>query len=619
MPHRHAVTRRWLLLCLLVGIASPSASGGEYLSPEALVVDRAGERMYIAETTAGRVAVFRLAEGGVVKSIELPAPPGGMALAADEARLYVAGATPEGRVYVVDPRRGRVVQTLPAGHTPGALVLSRDGKTLYVCNRFDHDVSVIDLASGREVQHIAAVREPVAAVLAPKSDLLFVANLLPAGPADATSSAAVVSVMDTRLGRAVGEVALPNGSHSVLGIAASPDGAYVYAVHILARYQLPTTQLERGWMNTGALSVIRVADRTRVNTVLLDDVDLGAANPWGVTCTADGRFLCVSHAGTHEVSVIDRDRLHEKLDRLAAGEAIYNAPVDEGGGPLTAADVPNDLAFLVGMRTRVRLPGIGPRGLVATGERLWVAEYYSDSLAVVDLGDMETRSIPLGPKPILSEVRRGEMLFHDATNCFQQWQSCASCHPGQGRTDALNWDLLNDGIGNPRSTKSLLLAHRTPPAMITGVRDKAETAVRAGLLHIEFADPDERDATALDAYLGSLAPVPSPRLVGGKLSPAATRGKQVFERSGCAGCHPAPLYTDLQQYNVGTGAGRDRDTEFDTPTLVEVWRTAPYLHHGGATTIRQLLTGYNRADRHGSTSELTEQEIDDLTEFVLSL
>ena len=51
---------------------------------------------------------------------------------------------------------------------------------------------------------------------------------------------------------------------------------------------------------------------------------------------------------------------------------------------------------------------------------------------------------------------------------------------------------------------------------------------------------------AIDEYLKSLQPVPSPHLVDGQLSPAAVRGKELFfsERVGCANCHPAPLYTD---------------------------------------------------------------------------
>jgi cytochrome c peroxidase len=210
------------------------------------------------------------------------------------------------------------------------------------------------------------------------------------------------------------------------------------------------------------------------------------------------------------------------------------------------------------------------------------------------------------------------MLFHDAGLCFQQWQSCASCHPGSGRADVLNWDLLNDGIGNPKNTKSLLLAHRTPPSMSLGVRETAEAAVRAGIRYIQFAVRPESDAVAIDRYLASLSPIPSPYLVDGKPGPAALRGEQIFRNAGCASCHNGPLYTNGRLYDVGTGLGAESADTFDTPTLVEVWRTAPYLHDGRAATIRDVLTACNPHDEHGRTSELTQEQIADLAEFVLT-
>ena len=36
----------------------------------------------------------------------------------------------------------------------------------------------------------------------------------------------------------------------------------------------------------------------------------------------------------------------------------------------------------------------------------------------------------------MTEVRKGEQYFNDATLCFQKWQSCASCHP-DARADGL--------------------------------------------------------------------------------------------------------------------------------------------------------------------------------------
>ncbi len=183
-------------------------------------------------------------------------------------------------------------------------------------------------------------------------------------------------------------------------------------------------------------------------------------------------------------------------------------------------------------------------------------------------------------------------------------------------------DLLNDGIGNPKNTKSLLLSHRTPPAMSLGVPATAEKAVRSGLRNILFARRDEGQAMAMDEYLEALQPTPSPFLEKGSLSEAAERGRKLFEDPavGCAQCHPAPLFTDLKPQAVGTQSNsKPREQRFDTPTLVECWRTAPYLHDGSAVTLREVLTVKNPDDRHGKTSHLTPEEIHDLATYVLSL
>jgi cytochrome c peroxidase len=180
--------------------------------------------------------------------------------------------------------------------------------------------------------------------------------------------------------------------------------------------------------------------------------------------------------------------------------------------------------------------------------------------------------------------------------------------------DGLNWDLLNDGIGNPKNNRSMLLSHQTPPAMSLGIRDTAETAVRAGIRFIQFTVQPPEVAEAIDAYLKSLQPVPSPHLVKGKLSPAAKRGRAVFQRAACGTCHAGPLYTDLQRYDLGTTKGLDAGKALDTPTLIESWRTAPYLYDGHAVTIREAL-----ADHPSPPPALTDAERADLCAFILSL
>ncbi|MCF6284713.1 MAG: beta-propeller fold lactonase family protein [Candidatus Hydrogenedentes bacterium] len=587
-------------------ISVPAVGEGIYLSPLALAVQ--GDTVYVAEFTAKQIAVFDSATNEVKKIIALPVQPSGLALSPNGEQLFVTGGGPEGQVYVVRLSDGEVVATHAVGHTPKAPVVTPDGKTLFVCDQFNDRVTALDLTGSGERVTIPVSREPVAAAITPDGSRLFVANLLPASRADGNYVSAVVDVIDVTTKKTTGAIKLVNGSSSVLDICVSPDGKYAYVTHILSRYQLPTTQLERGWINTNAVSVIDVAGMSLVNTVLLDDVDLGAANPWGVTCTPDGKWLCVAHSGTHEISVIDRTQLHKKLaDEAAAGEGDR---------------VPNDLSFLVELRQRIKLQGKGPRGLAAIGSRVFAAEYFSGTLGVVDLAQgnkPKSQSFALGDEPAMSVARAGELFFHDGSVCFQQWQSCASCHPGDARVDALNWDILNDGMGNPKNTKNLLLSYETPPTTATGIRANAVVSTRAGIRHILFNQLPEEYALSVDEYLKALKPVPSPKLEQGELSPSAERGEAIFEMAKCSRCHSGPLFTDMKGHVVGTGTRREVDTDFDTPTLIEVWRTAPYLHDGRAMTLEEVLTTFNNNDAHGKTSALSEKQVKDLVEYVLSL
>lgn len=599
--------------------STPQAPTSKYLSPLSIIAADDGKTLYVAQVTAWSIAYVDIESGKVTKTVPIGADLNGLAISPDGKKLYVAAGAFNGKICIIDIETGKVKSTIKVGHSPIAPVVSLDGKTLYVCKRFNDNVLAIDLVSRKIIAEMPVIREPVAAVMTPDGKKLFVANFLPAGRVDGDFAAAAVTVIDTAENKTIATVTLPNGSIDLRGIIVSPDGKYVYVSHILARYQLPTTQLERGWMNTNAMTIVNTSDNTKLTTVLLDDVDLGAANPWGLDCTADGKYLCVAHSGTHEVSVIDRIAMHEKIDKVSKGQKVSDVSSK-------LEDIPNDLSFLVGIRKRIKLAGNGPRNLTMIGTKAYVCEYFTDSIGVVDI-DPEIRpnakSIALGPKVEMDVVRKGEMFFYDASLCFQKWQSCASCHPGDARPDALNWDLLNDGMGNPKNTKSLLFAHVTPPSMITGIRENAEVAVRAGIRFIQFAVRPEADAVAIDEYLKSLKPMPGPHLVNkrGKpvLSKAAERGKKIFTSSGCITCHAEPMFTDMNKYDVGTGKGREEGLEFDTPILIEVWRSAPYLHDGRAATMKDVLTEFNPNDRHGLTSGLSEKEIDELAEYIMSL
>ncbi|MBD3265506.1 beta-propeller fold lactonase family protein [bacterium] len=571
--------------------------------------------LYIAQEEAERIDCFDLADETILESMPVTGKPTGMLFSAENNELIVTLGDRR-RVAVLDRESKTVKTEIVVGAGPCSPVLDAKRHIVYVCNRFDGSISAIDLRQKEEMARIPVTREPIAADISQDGHWLFVANHLPEEPSTAEHVAANVSVIDTQSMRVEKEIELPNGSSGARDLIVSPDGRHVYVSHILARYTVHTTQLEQGWMNTNAVSILDAQERERIATVLLDDVDHGAANPWALAVSEDGNTLIATHAGTHEASVIDVRGL---MKTLQDAEDTSREPM-------------NILSFLHGCRERIPLAGEGPRSVAIVEDRVYVGEYFSDSLAMFDLYEKPpiVRSVALNPNAKMSKARWGQRLFNDARLCFQNWQSCASCHP-DGRADGLNWDLMNDSIGNPKNAKSLLLAHKTPPVMSTGVRETAEHAVRAGMQYIQFTQRMEKQAEAIDAYLRAIQPVPSPYLMNGKLSQAAQRGKALFyqEDVGCFRCHPKPYYTDMKRHDVGTHGPTDftlnedgervPQTKFDTPTLIEAWRTGPYMHDGRYATIEEVITVGNHGDRRGKTSHLTKEQIHDLIEFILSL
>ena len=615
----------FLQFILLVVAAFPvgaADSGPVYRNPVDCAVDAGGQRAFVALAGPRAVAVVDLQRKTMSAQWPLPLPPSGLAVAPGGETVAVTMGDAQGRVAMLNPVDGSITRQFDAGFSPVSPVFLEQGRRIAICNRFIHSVGFYATATGELIGIVPVTREPVAAVATRDGKFLFVACLLPAQPATAPHVASTIDVIDVFARKRNKSILLPNGSASVHAVALSPDGKYLFVTHILAHYQLPANQLERGWMNANALSVIDTGSAALLGTVLLDDTTLGAANPWGVAVTADGKYLAVAHAGTHELSRIPLEPLLQIVTKQQSAPTEKKPP---GQLPrqVTSYDdqagLERDLTTMTRIgRARIPMPGGGPRAVVATGSRVLVCEYFSGQLMIVDFAKanaeaIKSEIIALGPEPDMDIVRRGELCFADARLCFQRWQSCLSCHP-DARADGLNWDLLNDGLGNPKQVKSLLYAHVTPPAMAHGERGTAEEAVRAGIQYILFAKVDESQARAIDAYLRSIRPVPSPRLIDGKLSARAIRGKAVYERVGCAECHNGPYFTDRKLHEMPYASGPEVGIAFDTPELVEVWRTAPYLYDGRAATMAEAL----RIKLKG-VADLSQEEMDDLVEYVLSL
>jgi YVTN family beta-propeller protein len=640
------VVSAWLAL------AGAAGATGEYVGPNAVAATEDGTTLFVACSDARQVAWIDTASGAVTRRVDVPGRPTGLVLTPDASSLVVTCDVPETVVLVLDAKLGERRKAFPAGNRPMDPVLSADGARLYVCNQFDHDVSVIAMESAEEIARVPVTREPIAADVTPDGRYLVVANHLPNTRTDRIYDGdigAVVTIVDTET-FVTHDVRLRRGAHGLRGVCVSPDGRHALVTHLMANFDMVPFRVDTGWINVNVVSVIDLAERKLVSTVGMDYYDLGVGNPWDICYSADGQQVCVSLSGAHQLCVISEEELlgDFALRTMQPMMAVW----------------PIYLSLGESLWKRVRLPGRGPRGLAAAGSKFYATQYFSDSIVAIELDSQPTvgdgpveevdvpylgaydssddtnsdstyssspyastqptysaydvHSIPLGPEPQLTLERRGELLFNDATICSQQWQSCASCHP-DGRTDGLVWDLMNDDQGNPKNTKSMLLSHVTPPSMATGVRATAEVAVRSGLEHILFAYRPEDEAAAIDAYLMSLEPVPSPHLVDGQLSPSAERGREIFERVSCDRCHPAPLYTDLKMHNVGTTGYYDYRDRFDTPTLVEVWRTAPYVHDGRYVTLKELFTVGKHGLKGRQGKKLSEQEIDDLVQFVLSL
>lgn len=585
----------WKFLILVVGVLFPWWSDAQESKEPWFITDVAvGDAGQVILSCRGDKSLKITDPQGrqVVKTIPLQQTPTGVI--AKEGKAYVSCFDTRGEIVTVDLKEGKIVNTVPVGAGAEAPAWSKEEDKIFVCNRFAGTVSEVDVKNGKVTREVKVLREPSKVVVSPDGKYLFVANALPAQRADVDYVACCVSVIDLASFQKVKDIRLENGSNALRGATLSPDGKYLFVSHNLGRFTVPTSQLQQGWMNTNAMSVVDVASLEFKGAVLLDEPERGAAGVWGVECTPG--YLIVSHSGTHEISVIDYPELIKKFEAYPDKMALNY-----------------DLHFLYGIRERIALKGNGPRNFIVRDQEVIVPMFFSDDLNRYDLNTKQLSGVALNPGRQETMAQKGERIFNDAAFCFQNWQSCNGCHPGDARTDGMNWDLMNDGVGNSKNCKSLLLSLETPPCMISGIRANAHVANRAGFKYIQFMELKEEDAACVDAYVASLKPVPSPYLVDGELSEKAKKGRKVFERLKCDACHSGPYYTDMKMHRIG------EDIEFeqgwDTPTLIEVWRTAPYLFDGRAATMEEVFGVY----KHGIDKKLSKTDLDALVEYVNSL
>lgn len=132
---------------------------------------------------------------------------------------------------------------------------------------------------------------PKSALFSKDGEYLFVTNFLPAQRADVDYVAACVSVIRMSDFTKVKDIQLANGSNALRGICMTPDGKYIYISHNLGRFTVPTSQLQQGWMNTSAFSIIDVAKQEFIGAVVVDEPERGAAGIWSIVCNDETLFI----------------------------------------------------------------------------------------------------------------------------------------------------------------------------------------------------------------------------------------------------------------------------------------------------------------------------------------
>ncbi len=505
---------------------------------------------------------------------------------------------------VVDIAQGIVSRRIATGDEPYGVVCTRDGSRAFVSLDYPGSVIELELPVGtmRRTFRIGAFSRGLA--LSSDERRLYVTEF----------HTAALSVIDIDTGATLERIEGESPDNLSRHVAIHPSRPKAYLAHLRSRVTNPHGEGAIFPFIT-VVSLNADAERRR-GPIAMDTFNgvVAVSNPWEVAVSPDGKRLYSVYSGTNDMNVCEvLDDDYRELSRKAA--------IPVGNHPRAVAVSPDS-------RT------------------VYVYDTLDFRVRFIDAESLRTVALVPCATPTRSEAWvRGKLLFNSALQPMvgRRWISCSSCHP-DGQADARTWHNP-EGL---RNTTALVAMKETHPLHWSADRDEAhdfEHTIRSPLMQGRglirgTAQPDlgepnaglSADLDALAEYSNSFEPILSPHAAGqGKLTAAAGRGRTVFYREdvGCAKCHSGPRYTDstlakrpFLLHDVGTGGDDPSEklgTAYDTPTLIGIYRTAPYLHDGTARTLREVLVDRNRGDRHGKTRHLASDEIDDLIEFLRSL
>lgn len=171
---------------------------------------------------------------------------------------------------------------LSVGETPRGVAIAPTGDYAYVANFDDDTVSKINLTTFQVVgSPIDVGNGPwgVAAIYDEESDVIrvYVANY----------NQGDVTVINDAVGDSITTEDISGGGSGPTGIAASPDGRYVYVAN----------------RTSPNVAIIQTSDNTVVDSIVV------TGQPWGVAIGSLGDYLYVSNNSNGVVTVIDTDTL----------------------------------------------------------------------------------------------------------------------------------------------------------------------------------------------------------------------------------------------------------------------------------------------------------------------
>ncbi len=592
-----------------------------YYSPYNLAVSADGKYLYVVAEEGNAVLVTDIQKRKVRHVIKVGVRPHSIAVSRDGKTAYVSNQWSD-NISVIDLTRSAVVDTLAAGSGPAGISLNPDGSYLYVANSFSSDISVIDLKTGRELKRLSAGNNPSGVTFNPDGSSLFVASRRTMSKPYGDTIRTEITVVDDRTGRIAGRKEIIS-AYMLENIAFTPSGDLAIAPLIRPKNNVPTIQVERGWMMTEGIGIIEQNSPWKTVQLLLDEPNSYYPDPFGIVITPDGKKAFISHAGVDCISVVDLDAIRTLISH-ATDEMLATYPDHLG---LSSRFVIKRIAT-----------GANPKGLAISpdGKFVYVAEHLQDRISVISIDSLTvTGTIDLGGPHRVTTKRLGRRLLNNAGHTFQNQYSCYTCHPDT-HEDGLVYNMASKDMGrNMTNTQSLRNIGDTPPYKWNGKNQTVykQDGMRFSTVLTRTQPFSYKELDALVAYIMTGIPNP-PNLQynpNGELTEAQKKGKEIFERTHdnkgyeipvinrCVTCHPAPYFTNRKPADVGTLAATDDSILFDVPHLNNIFASPPYLHDGRAETLEEIWTLYGKTEQHGAVNDLNKIQLNELVEYLKSL